>query len=263
MTPYTDTHFHLQSMAEKGIDLSTLGIESGMDIGCEPEDLTERLPLISLFPGICYSAAAGPWSARRSESPEELVRILKSNAEKYHPHLIGEIGLDWYRAYGTKEKQIELFIRQIDLANELSLPIAIHTRDADEDTIRLIKEHPVKRGGVMHCFSGGDELADTALECGYHLSFAGNMTYKSNGHLRSVLGRTPKSRLLLETDSPYLAPVPYRGKLNTPMLISATYAVAAEIRGIEVEELKELVKQNFEALVRLDESVRDGESPAL
>lgn len=249
MTPFTDTHFHLKSMYEKGIDLSALTIESGMDIGCEPEDLEERLPLIERFPSIRYSAAAGPWCADREETAEELVSILREHILKHSPCCIGEIGLDWYWKYGTEEKQKELFIRQIELANELSLPIAIHTRDADEDTIRIISSHSVRRGGIMHCFSGGDALADTALECGYYISFAGNMTYKSNGKLREILERIPAERLLLETDSPYLAPVPYRGQKNTPMLIKATYEKAAEIRRMDIEELKELVKHNFETLI--------------
>lgn len=236
-------------MQDKGIDLDTLEIESGMDIGCEPEDLDMRMPLISRFPGIRYSAAAGPWCADRSESPAELVSILREHIVRYSPCCIGEIGLDWYWKYGTPEKQKELFIRQLELAEELSLPVAIHTRDADEDTQAIIREHRVSRGGIMHCFSGSAELAATALECGYYISFAGNMTYKSNERLREILKSVPADRLLLETDSPYLAPIPYSGQKNTPMLIKATYEKAAEIRGMTVEELKELVKHSFETLV--------------
>lgn len=252
MNDFTDTHFHLQTMAEKGIDLDTLDIRHGMDIGCQPEDIHERLPLISKFPGIVYSVAAGPWCTSRSESPEDLVRILEKSISVSSPVCIGEIGLDYYhKDYGPVEVQKELFIRQIELANELDLPIAVHTRDAEEDTIDIIRRYPLRRRSIMHCFSGGEALAEAALEAGFYISFSGTVTYKSNTRLQEICRSIPSDRLLLETDSPYLSPVPYRGRLNNPMQISATYGYVSNLRGIESEELKNLVKNNFDAFLGL------------
>lgn len=250
MSSFTDTHFHLQTMAEKGIDLDTLTIDSGMDIGCQPEDIYERLPLIEKFPGIVYSVAAGPWCTSRSETPKELVEILKSSISKSAPVCIGEIGLDYYhKDYGPRDVQIELFTRQIELANELALPIAVHTRDAEEDTIDIIRSLKLKKSSIMHCFSGSMRLANAALEAGFYISFSGTVTYKSNTELQEICKAIPDERLLLETDSPYLSPVPYRGRLNNPMQISATYGYVSNLRGVDTEELKELVKNNFNAFL--------------
>lgn len=250
MNDFTDTHFHLQTMAEKGINLDELDIEYGMDIGCQPEDIKERLPLISKFPSIVYSLAAGPWCTSREETPEELVEILKQSIAISKPVCIGEIGLDYYhKDYGSKESQQELFIRQIELANELELPIAVHTRDAEEDTIEILKKYPLRRKSIMHCFSGSDKLANAALDAGFYISFSGTVTYKSNTSLQEICRSIPSDRLLLETDSPYLSPIPYRGKLNNPMRISATYGFVSNLRNIDIDDLKELVKKNFNAFL--------------
>lgn len=252
MNDFTDTHFHLQTMAEKGIDPDTLDISYGMDIGCQPEDIYDRRPLIARFPGIVYSVAAGPWCTSRNESPKELVEILRKSISDTSPACIGEIGLDYYhKDYGPKEEQKELFIRQIELANELGLPIAVHTRDAEEDTIDIIRKHPLRRRSIMHCFSGSEALARTALEEGFFISFSGTVTYKSNTQLQKICTDIPEDRLLLETDSPYLSPVPYRGRMNTPMQISATYGYVSNLRKMETDELKQLVKKNFDTFLGL------------
>ncbi len=249
MNGFTDTHFHLTSMMDKGIDIFSLQLECGMDIGCEPEDIIRRLPLIEKFPSIVYSIAAGPWCADDERTPEELVNALIENNRNTHPSFIGEIGLDYYWKYGTVEKQKELFIRQMELADEMGLPVALHIRDAEKDTIEILKEHTPAKAGILHCFSGTHLLADVALERNYMISFAGNVTYKANVMLQEIASTIPEDRLLLETDSPYLAPIPFRGKINTPHLIEHTYAFVAERRGISVERLKDVVKENFKSLL--------------
>lgn len=251
MNDFTDTHFHLASMREKGVDIDNLDLNYGMDAGCEADDITYRLPLIEKHPGIVYAMAAGPWCAAKEESAADQVAILKRNILLHHPVCIGEIGLDAFHKYGSEEKQEELFRLQIELADELDLPIAIHTRDADEKTIEILNDYDFKRRGIMHCFSGSTELAETALQKGFFLSFAGNVTYKANKHLQQIAKDIPLDSLLLETDSPYLAPVPLRGSLNTPLNIEYTYGFVAESRGMGVLELKEAVKENFKTFLGL------------
>jgi len=249
MNDFTDTHFHLSSMKEKGIDIDNLDLNYGMDIGCEADDILYRLPLIEKHPGLVYSMGAGPWCTSHEESAKEQVMLLEKHIKENHPVCIGEIGLDYFHSYGSVEKQKELFKLQLELASKLHLPVAIHTRDADEDTIEILREHSFPRRGIMHCFSGSRELARTALEKGFFLSFAGNVTYKANSHLAVIAQEVPLESLLLETDSPYLSPVPLRGRLNTPLNIEYTYGFIAEKRGMKMEDLKEAVKENFKAFL--------------
>ncbi len=249
MNGLVDTHFHLASMMDKGVDIFSLQLDGGMDIGCEPEDIIRRLPLIERFPSIVYSVAAGPWCLDSDRTPEQLVDELVEYNRSTHPSFIGEIGLDYYWKYGTVERQKELFIRQMELADEMELPVALHIRDAEKDTIEILERHTPRKAGILHCFSGTWALAETALERNYMLSFAGNVTYRANAALQEIAATIPLDRLLLETDSPYLAPVPFRGKTNTPHLIEHTYRFVAQRRGISVEELKEAVRKNFQALL--------------
>lgn len=248
MEPYTDSHFHLETMQEKGIDIYALDITSGMDIGCVPEDIQKRAEIIKHFKGIRFAVAAGPWCVKDEQNSEALISALICNLGVRAVDCIGEIGLDYFRNYGTRERQKELFIRQIELANDLDLPIAIHSRDADKDMIEILKNYPLKRRSIMHCFSSDHKLAEVALEQGFFVSFAGNITYKGNEMLREVLKTIPDDRLLLETDSPYLTPIPYRGRLNTPERIATTYDFVASLKGMELENLKKLIKKNFDSI---------------
>ena len=154
-------------------------------------------------------------------------------------HLIGQ------RNYGEKGEMEELFIACIELANELKLPITVHNREADKTVLEILRTHRADRRGIIHCFSGDMESARQFLDLGYAISFAGNVTYKSNEALREAASYVPDSSILLETDSPYLSPVPVRGRVNTPLNISYTYEFAAQLRGTSAQELNEKVKQNY------------------
>lgn len=131
----TDTHFHLYTMVCSGADIKTLNIKSGMDIGTDPHDIEERMPLISMFPGIKYSIGAGPWCVRDGSLPADIDRGIREDLEKYRPSFLGEIGLDWFRDADGKEAQKKLFVLQLETAKDYSLPVIIHNRDADEDVI--------------------------------------------------------------------------------------------------------------------------------
>lgn len=267
-----DSHFHTQSMLEKGMDVFSVydrlfesGFAGGIDIGCTHDDLSGRSRLLEKYPEILLAGAMGPWEAGRSETKppepesvysetksvsriEEELTVLKRNLDIYKARFIGEIGLDYYWDYGTHEKQHLIFETQMKWAAESDMRVLIHDRDADADVIEVIKKYGPPEGGVIHCFDGCEKLMQTALDCGYWISFAGNLTYRSNTQLREMLKKVSLDRLLLETDSPYLSPVPLRGKPNCPEHIIHTYRCASEVLGIDFETLKTRILENYKAL---------------
>lgn len=267
-----DSHFHTQSMLQRGMDVFSLydrlfdgGFAGGIDIGCTHDDLPKRSDLLKDYPAILLSGAMGPWEAGRSETKpvepeyeyqsaksisqiESELDILKENIIRYKASFIGEIGLDYYWDYGTHEKQHLIFETQMRWASEMGLRVLIHDRDADTDTAEVIRRLGPDRGGVIHCFDGSPIVLEAALEKGYFISFAGNLTYKRNTDLRQMLRRVPLDRLLLETDSPYLAPVPLRGQSNNPSFIIHTYECAAETLGMNAEDLAIIIKDNYDRL---------------
>ncbi len=168
---------------------------------------------------------------------------------------IGEIGLDyhWFKDIKDHEKQKEWFIRQIDLANELNLPISIHARDASEDTLNLLKNHPIKRGAVLHCYSGSSELLKEFSKLGYYFGFDGPVTYKNSITPKENAKICPIDRILIETDSPYLSPIPYRGKDNCPGYVVEIAKAIAELRGMELKDLLEITSENTKRLFHVEQ----------
>ena len=247
---FFDTHFHLPGILAKGIAIDQLGHPEGMDIGCEPGDIAHRSPLLANFPGLFHSVAAGPWCASQEMDLDGIVSRIEQDALSSGAHFIGEIGLDYHWNYGGEGDMERLFEAQLELARSLDLPVVIHNRDADEQTIRTLSRHHVPRRGIIHCFSSDMAAAQAFLELGYHISFAGNVTYRSNVKLVEALKTVPLDRLLLETDSPYLAPVPVRGRVNTPLNISYTYEFVAAVKGVDVESLDATVRENFYSIIR-------------
>jgi TatD DNase family protein len=167
-----------------------------------------------------------------------------------HPRAValGECGLDYYRDHAPRDVQRRVFGEQIAVANRLGMPLVIHTRDADDDTFGMLGEARVPV--VLHCFSSAPRV-DEAIDRGYHCSFAGNVTYPSAGELREAAERIPDDLLLAETDSPYLAPVPHRGKRNRPALVMRTLECLAQVRGAEPHELEQVIERNAARLFRL------------
>jgi TatD DNase family protein len=160
---------------------------------------------------------------------------------------IGETGLDYYYDNSPRDIQQNVFRRQLALANDLGLPVIIHTRDADDDTIKLLKEQNSSRG-VIHCFTSGEKLADFALERGFFISFSGIVTFPKAQALAAIPSRIPLDRILIETDCPYLAPVPHRGKRNEPAFVTDTARLVAQLRGISLDELAACTSANFHSL---------------
>lgn len=170
----------------------------------------------------------------------------------------GEIGLDYFYAPEQRELQIKVFENQIEQAHKLQLPIIIHTRDAEEDTMSVLKSATaagfLKNKGVLHCFTGSRKLADFALDLGFYISASGIITFKNALPLREIFERLPLESLLIETDSPYLAPVPYRGKQNESAFLPATAQQLAVLRGLSLQEIDVLTTQNFNRLFLNGES---------
>lgn len=267
-----DSHFHTQSMLEKGVDCMSIyrelfeqGFLGGIDIGCECDDLPPRREILKDFPKILLAGAMGPWEAGMSETKppepefvhsqrkdmsvlESELATLRRNLTECKARFIGEIGLDYYWDYGTHDKQHLLFETQMKWANELGLAVLIHDRDADSDTIDVIRRLSPSKAGVIHCFDGCPELLEAALEHGFFISFAGNLTFRKNTDLREILKRVPLDSLLLETDAPYLTPAPHRGKLNNPSYVIHTFECAAQTLGMRLEDLSERLAQNFRNL---------------
>ena len=172
---------------------------------------------------------------------------------------IGEIGLDYYRKFGDKDSQIELFIRQLELAERLDLPVIIHNRDAGTDVLEILQERLPSRGGVLHCYSEDYEYAVRALDLNLYISFAGNVTYRNARNLHDTALKMPLERMLIESEAPFMVPSAHRGKRNRPAYLPETARFIAELRDLDVEELAETLYQNSLRLFGLpDES--DGAS---
>lgn len=166
-----------------------------------------------------------------------------------HPKVvgIGETGLDYYYGHSPKDKQQEVFREHVRMARALKLPVVIHTRDAEDDTIAILREeHAEECGGVIHCFTGTEKLARASLELGFFISFSGVLTFRNADPLREVARSVPRERVMVETDCPYLTPVPYRGKRNEPSYIVETARTLSVLWGTSVEDVKETTGANAE-----------------
>ena len=177
------------------------------------------------------------------KSIEEISEIVTQNLTKKLV-AIGEIGLDYYWNKENKELQKQAFIKQIELANQLALPIVIHSRDAAVDTIQVLRDNPVKEKGIFHCCQQNQEMIKHALELGFYISFAGPITFKNAKNAVDVVKMVPLNKLLIETDSPYLSPEPKRGKRNDCRNVRYVAEKIAEIKGVETEEIARVTYEN-------------------
>jgi TatD DNase family protein len=186
--------------------------------------------------GISPSEVSHPgddWEARITEGSRQ-ERVVA----------IGEIGLDYYHKFGDRDSQVELFIRQLDLAQKLNLPVIIHNREAGGDVFEILKERLPDRGAVLHCYSEDFAYAQRALQLNLYISFAGNVTYRNARNLHETARQMPLERMLIESESPFMVPAAYRGKRNKPSYLGETAQSIAELRGIALEELTEQLYQN-------------------
>ena len=183
---------------------------------------------------------------------EPTIADLLTRAQHPKVQAIGETGLDYYRLQGDLDWQRQRFRTHIRAARECGKPLVIHTRSASEDTLAIMREERADQvGGVMHCFTESWDVASAAMDLGFHISFSGIVSFKSAKDLRDVALRVPMERMLIETDSPYLAPVPHRGKRNEPSFVPHVAAAIAAVRDIEVETVGRATSQNFFSLFRV------------
>ncbi len=205
---------------------------------------SRRLPdMLERYENIWCSAGVHPHEAAKdADHVPELAEVAR------HPKVValGETGLDYYYDNSPRETQIQVFREHVRIAAEAGLPLVIHTRDAEADTAAMLTEAAHSGvGGVLHCFSSSRRLADTALELGFYISISGIVTFKTAEALRQTVRDLPLDRLLVETDSPYLAPAPHRGRPNEPALLIHTARKVAEVKGLEVDILARATTDNF------------------
>ena len=253
---WIDTHAHLadsefnEDRNEVIQRAKTAGLGKIVLIGCDVEGAKRTLKLA--YTDDMFDVAIGfhPEGVLEDRDEASMFELMKDPKVK----LIGEIGLDFYWDKDPEHHKLQeaLFIKQIDWANQLNKPISIHMRDASKRTYDILKTHPVQRGGVMHCYSGSVEMAREFIKLGYYISLAGPVTFK-NAHIpKDVAREIPLEWLLIETDSPYLAPHPLRGKRNESSYVVETAKVIAEIRGIPLEDLESSLETNYKRLIEVE-----------
>ena len=257
-----DSHCHLADEVFAG-DLEAVvgraraaGLERALTILAAGDDKEEAQAarLLSLWPDVRFGVGVHPHAASAfAEAPDEAaVRVRQQIARTPAARAVGEIGLDYHYDFAPPPVQQQVFRAQVSLACELDLPVVIHTREADDDTVRILSEAG-GRGrprGVLHCFTGGPTLARAGLGLGFYISLSGIITFPKAGELRDTVRAVPLDRVLIETDSPFLAPVPLRGKRNEPAYVGRVAETLAEMHGVSVDDVQRRTAANFHALFR-------------
>jgi TatD DNase family protein len=240
-----DSHAHLDHCARDDADLiadaERAGVRRVLAIGMDGASCRAALAAAEAFPQVRAAIGRHPNSATGFDDAD--LAELEALAAHERCVAIGETGLDHYRDHTPPEDQVRAFVAQMDLARRAGKPVVIHTRAAEDDTLAMLAEHAAGLRVVMHCFSMPDRL-DECLDRGYWISFAGNVTYPKSDELRAAAARVPEDRLLVETDAPYLAPQPVRGRENEPGHVVHTARALAEARGVEYEELEAAIERN-------------------
>ncbi len=246
---FVDSHCHIEEeeIIERSIKAS---VNTLLNAGKDLDEMDNQLKMCEKYPFIYTSSGIHPDSAKEKLNKINTEDII--NASK-HPKVIaiGECGLDYYYGPEYKNEQIEMFKRHIIASAKTSLPLMIHQRQAENDMLELLHDGIKKYGkltGVIHCFTSTKEFADEMLKLGFYISASGIITFKSGAEILDVFKTIPLDKVLIETDSPYLAPVPYRGKTNEPAFVVKTAEKLAEIKGLTTEQIANITKNNFYSL---------------
>ncbi|NLN84200.1 MAG: TatD family hydrolase [Firmicutes bacterium] len=255
MVGLIDSHVHLDDKRFAGeipqlIDRAKkAGVAEMIQIGIDLRTSKIAIELSEKHPEIYPVVGFHPNELASYEDHEEKLIELAQGEEVV---AIGEIGLDYHWDKYSREKQKELFLRQIDIAKNLNKPIVIHNRDAHQDTMDILRqEHKYLPGGVLHCFSGSWEMAKMCLRWGFYISFAGPLTFPKSNKLREIATNVPNDRVLIETDCPYLAPQAFRGKRNEPAYVVEQAKMLAQLKGLDYQEVARLTRENTIRLFNL------------
>ena len=254
-----DSHCHL-SQADYDLPVHDLikiareeGIDKMLNIACDTGDWDELIQVINRYKNVYGAIGIHPEYALRDKDNflEKLPKLFDENPKLL---AVGEIGLDYSDKTIPADKQKNLFYKQIQIAHEIGKPIIVHTRDAEVDTLDILskayKTGRLKDSGIIHCFSGSLELAQKTLDMGFYISISGIITFKSANSLREIVKEIPVDKLLVETDCPWLAPEPFRGRKNQPAYVVKTLEKVAELKGISAEELDKITTKNFKQLFK-------------
>ena len=259
---FVDSHCHINfpdlviNIGDVLAQMQQNEVVSALCVSVNLADFPQVLALAEQYPHIYASAGVHP-DYEDVEEPD----VARLVALAMHPKVIaiGETGLDYYRLKGDLEWQRARFRTHIRAARASSKPLIIHTREAAADTLRIMaEENAAEASGVMHCFTESWEVAEAALAMNFYISFSGIVTFKNAKQLKEVAQRVPLDRMLIETDSPYLAPMPHRGKLNQPAYVKHVAEEIARLRGISVDEVGQRTTENFQRLFKLE---KPGQSP--
>jgi TatD DNase family protein len=251
-----DSHAHLE-MPEFRRDLTEViqrakasGVEYIFTVGTEKKDWTRALEIARSYPSVFAVLGVHPHNAR--EIDEETYPTLRKLCADDKVKAYGEIGLDFYRNLSSRDVQLKRFREQIQLAKELELPIVVHDREAHKETLEMLKSEKAEgSGGIIHCFSGNYEMARDCIEMGFCISIPGTVTFKNTAEFHEIIKRLPLEYLLIETDAPFLAPVPFRGKRNEPSYVRYTAQKVAEVKKVSLEKVAEVTTENALRVYRL------------
>jgi TatD DNase family protein len=247
-----DSHCHLDypDFAEE-LDAvmaraETAGVGLFLTISVTLEGFPKVRAVAERFGNVYCTVGIHPHEAASATEADITRRLVEATT---HPKVvgIGETGLDFYYKHSPRDAQARVFRAHIAAASETGLPLIVHTRDADEETGRILAEtaQDGRLKGLLHCFSSGEALADQAIALGFYISFSGILTFKKTDALRALAARLPEDRILVETDAPYLAPIPHRGKRNEPAFVANTAATLAGLRGLAPDTLAQITTDNF------------------
>ncbi|AHH08154.1 TatD family hydrolase [Borrelia anserina] len=245
-----DTHVHFNELRKNFIDVHYLineciknGFSYFLDIGLHPSDFYERKQLLGAYTNILLTVGIHPLNEASKCDFELIEKILAKEVIV----AVGEIGLDYFKA-DNKVEQIEALSIQLDLASKYNKPVILHVRDAYDDVYNVIKSSNFISRGILHCYSGTYEYAKKFIDFGFKISFAGNLTFKNSEPLRAVLKKLNIKDILIETDSPFLAPVPLRGKINAPLFLGYTCLEIAKIKNCDLRDVVIALYDNFKDL---------------
>ena len=252
-----DSHCHINDKAFSNLEseyvkeANEVGVSHFLVVGCDLEMSKKGVEIANNFD--CCFAAIGIHPSDSKNAEKDDLNLIEQMVNNNKVIAIGEIGLDYYwdKEESVKEHQREYFIEQIDLANRYNLPISIHCRDAYEDCLSILKNHPVKKGGVMHCYGGSKEMMKEFLKLGFYIGIGGTVTFKNAIKIKEVVKVVPSDRYLLETDAPYLAPTPHRGEQNHSKYLSLIRDQIAELRNVSPNIVEKETNENFKRLFNL------------